>query len=108
MQQAHEQCHICKKQQPDRFVYYKDYDELEGTFHHPSCNCLKASAVDTRHILQKLIVLLKLFQQFSAKCLSPIVSDIVKLDFEDSLLWLRVSEVEEYLQNKMQYEVLIA
>lgn len=30
MQQAHEQCHICKKASPDRFVYYKDYNELEG------------------------------------------------------------------------------
>lgn len=30
MQHAHEQCHICKKQHPDRFVYYRDYNELEG------------------------------------------------------------------------------
>lgn len=30
MQQAHEQCHLCKKAHPDRFVYYKDYNELEG------------------------------------------------------------------------------
>jgi len=33
MQQAHEQCHICKKDHPDRFIYYKDYNDLEGT--HP-------------------------------------------------------------------------
>ena len=30
MQQAHEQCHLCKRAQPDKFVYYRDYDELEG------------------------------------------------------------------------------
>ena len=30
MQHTHEQCHICKKTHPDRFVYYKDYNELEG------------------------------------------------------------------------------
>lgn len=32
MQQAHEQCHICKKAHPDRFVYFKDYNELEGKY----------------------------------------------------------------------------
>ena len=30
MHQAHERCHICKKVSPDRFIYYKDYNELEG------------------------------------------------------------------------------
>ncbi len=30
MQSAHEQCFLCRRAQPDRYVYYKDYNELEG------------------------------------------------------------------------------
>ena len=30
MQSAHEQCFLCKRAHPDRFIYYKDYNELEG------------------------------------------------------------------------------
>lgn len=30
MQSAHEQCFLCKRAHPDRYIYYKDYTELEG------------------------------------------------------------------------------
>ena len=30
MQSAHEQCFLCRRARPDRYVYYKDYNELEG------------------------------------------------------------------------------
>lgn len=30
MQSAHEQCFLCRRAHPDRFIYYKDYNELEG------------------------------------------------------------------------------
>ena len=29
MQSAHETCHLCRRAAPDKFVYYRDYDELE-------------------------------------------------------------------------------
>jgi hypothetical protein len=30
MESAHEQCFICRRVQPDKYVYYRDYAELEG------------------------------------------------------------------------------
>ena len=30
MQSAHEQCFLCRRAHPDRYIYYKDYNELEG------------------------------------------------------------------------------
>lgn len=30
MESSHEHCFICRKQHPNRFVYYKDYAELDG------------------------------------------------------------------------------
>ena len=30
MADTHESCFICKRSNPDRHVYYKDYEELEG------------------------------------------------------------------------------
>ncbi len=30
MQQAHEQCFLCRRARPDKYVYYRDYAELEG------------------------------------------------------------------------------
>jgi hypothetical protein len=30
MENAHEHCFLCRKQNPHRFVYYKDYAELDG------------------------------------------------------------------------------
>lgn len=30
MQEAHEQCYICKRLRPDKYVYYRDYKQLEG------------------------------------------------------------------------------
>lgn len=30
MEGQHENCFICRKQHPNKFVYYKDYRELEG------------------------------------------------------------------------------
>ncbi len=30
MQQTHEQCFLCRRARPDKFVYYRDYAELEG------------------------------------------------------------------------------
>ena len=41
MQSAHEQCFLCRRAQPDRYVYYKDYNELEGE---PQTSPIKASA----------------------------------------------------------------
>ena len=29
-QSAHEQCFLCRRARPDRYVYYRDYAELEG------------------------------------------------------------------------------
>jgi hypothetical protein len=29
-QSAHEQCFLCRRARPERFVYYRDYNELEG------------------------------------------------------------------------------
>lgn len=30
MAEKHESCFVCKRSNPDRHVYYKDYAELEG------------------------------------------------------------------------------
>lgn len=30
MADTHESCFLCKRSNPDRHVYYKDYEELEG------------------------------------------------------------------------------
>jgi E3 ubiquitin-protein ligase ZNF598 len=30
MQQTHEQCFLCRRARPDKYVYYRDYAELEG------------------------------------------------------------------------------
>lgn len=32
-QQRHETCFLCRRANPDKFVYYRDYQELEGTNH---------------------------------------------------------------------------
>ena len=44
MQQAHETCHMCRRVNPDKHVYYRDYEELERHFRkdhhaclHPDC-----------------------------------------------------------------------
>ena len=34
MAENHESCFLCKRSNPDRHVYYKDYEELEGV-----CDC---------------------------------------------------------------------
>ena len=34
MQSAHEQCFLCRRAHPDRYIYYKDYNELEGNSYH--------------------------------------------------------------------------
>lgn len=31
MHSAHEECYICKRMDPHRHVYYRDYSEMEGT-----------------------------------------------------------------------------
>ena len=33
MQQNHEQCHLCRRARPDKYVYYRDYAELDGGHH---------------------------------------------------------------------------
>ena len=33
MADTHESCFLCKRKNPDRHVYYKDYEELEGELH---------------------------------------------------------------------------
>lgn len=38
MQSAHEQCFLCRRAHPDRYIYYKDYNELEGNVYHPCCS----------------------------------------------------------------------
>ena len=38
MQSAHETCHLCRRAQPDKYTYYRDYAELEAHYrsgHHP-------------------------------------------------------------------------
>ena len=30
MQQNHEQCHLCRRARPEKYVYYRDYAELDG------------------------------------------------------------------------------
>ena len=30
MQQEHEQCFLCRRDRPDKFIYFRDYNELEG------------------------------------------------------------------------------
>lgn len=30
MESAHEQCFLCRRHQPEKYVYYRDYAELEG------------------------------------------------------------------------------
>ena len=30
MQESHEQCFICKRVRPDKYVYFRDYRQLEG------------------------------------------------------------------------------
>ena len=38
MQSAHETCHLCRRAHPDKFVYFRNYDELEAHYaakHHP-------------------------------------------------------------------------
>ena len=44
MQQVHETCHMCRRVNPDKHVYYRDYEELERHFRkdhhaclHPDC-----------------------------------------------------------------------
>lgn len=43
MQQTHEQCFLCRRARPDKFVYYRDYAELEGeqrrTYHKSALRC---------------------------------------------------------------------
>ena len=39
MERDHERCHLCKRAHPDRFVYFRDYAELEGTEHHAAMRC---------------------------------------------------------------------
>ena len=38
MAEKHESCFVCKRSNPDRHVYYKDYAELEGQNPQWSCS----------------------------------------------------------------------
>lgn len=40
MQQQHEHCFLCRRERPDKYVYYRDYNELEGNSR--SCNCISS------------------------------------------------------------------
>ena len=31
MQMQHEQCFLCRRARPDKYVYYRDYNELLGS-----------------------------------------------------------------------------
>lgn len=52
MADNHESCFLCKRSNPDRHVYYKDYEELEGqysrsfalrTYTNTPCLCIECS-----------------------------------------------------------------
>ncbi len=30
MESRHEHCFLCRRQRPDKYVYYRDYNELDG------------------------------------------------------------------------------
>lgn len=45
MQSDHEQCFLCRRARPDRYVYYKDYNELEGA----ACCSANVEAVSQNH-----------------------------------------------------------
>jgi hypothetical protein len=47
MQSAHETCHICRRVHPNRFVYFRDYNELEGHYRTGQGGCL-SQALDRR------------------------------------------------------------
>ncbi|KAK9834275.1 hypothetical protein WJX81_002678 [Elliptochloris bilobata] len=39
MQTGHEQCFLCRRARPDKFVYYRDYAELEDHYRHEHWMC---------------------------------------------------------------------
>ncbi|CAK0783675.1 hypothetical protein CVIRNUC_006874 [Coccomyxa viridis] len=51
MQSAHEQCFLCRRAQPDRYVYYKDYNELEDHFRHEHYLCNHQTCLDRKFIV---------------------------------------------------------
>ena len=51
MQSAHETCHICRRQQPDKYVYYRDYNELEAHFRSAHHQC-----ADSECLAKKFVV----------------------------------------------------
>ena len=62
MQSAHEQCFLCRRAHPDRFIYYKDYNELEGkskflpwnrALNWPPCALRCASSTACGHSLRR-------------------------------------------------------
>jgi hypothetical protein len=33
METSHDHCHICRRVNPNKFVYFRDYEELQGRWH---------------------------------------------------------------------------
>ncbi|CAL8461904.1 g1435 [Coccomyxa elongata] len=51
MQSAHEQCFLCRRARPDRYVYYKDYNELEEHFRHVHHLCEDQTCLEKKFIV---------------------------------------------------------
>eukprot|EP00884_Botryococcus_braunii_P010308 jgi/Botrbrau1/19279/Bobra.0073s0026.2 len=60
MQHSHETCFLCRRSRPDKYLYYRDYSELEGHFRadhhlceHPNCRDARfivfAAEAELRH-----------------------------------------------------------
>ena len=59
MQSAHETCHLCRRAQPDKYTYYRDYAELEAHYRsahhaclHPECLAKKFVVFNTPNELK--------------------------------------------------------
>ena len=50
MQQNHEQCHLCRRARPDKYIYYRDYAELDGALFHPNNAQGYIHALPVRHM----------------------------------------------------------
>ncbi|EIE25131.1 hypothetical protein COCSUDRAFT_46598 [Coccomyxa subellipsoidea C-169] len=51
MQSAHEQCFLCRRARPDRYVYYKDYNELEEHFRHEHYLCEDSTCLEKKFVV---------------------------------------------------------
>ena len=63
MQQNHEQCHLCRRARPEKYVYYRDYAELDGA--------LGVSEEGTHHWVQVFFITA---HQTDAYCITCMLS----------------------------------